>query len=70
MKYLGKAYSNFAFSGIDCLNGIQKTGPKYALGTAGKKKISWTSFLIRNDFGIVDEKHEAIGRSPLFMSMV
>lgn len=70
MKYLRKAYSNFVFSGIASLDGVQKAGPKHALGTGGRKKMSWTSFLIRNDFGIVDEKPEAMGRSPLFMSMV
>lgn len=70
MKYLGKAYSNCAFSGITCLDGVPKAGTKCVLGTGGRKKISWTSCLIRHDFGNVAEKHEAIGRSPLFMSMI
>lgn len=70
MKYLGKTYSNCVFSGIACLDGVQKTSPKFALVTDGRKKISWTSCLVRHDFGVVSEKREVINRSPMFMSMV
>lgn len=63
MKHLGKMF------GITSSDGVQKTDAEHGLGAIGKKKLSWTSFLIRNDFGMVAEKHEAVGRAPHFVRM-
>jgi hypothetical protein len=70
MKHLEKAHGDSVLCDIVCLDGIQKTGPKRVVGAGGKKKTSWTSFLIRNDFGIVNERHETRDVWPMFMHIV
>jgi hypothetical protein len=69
MNYRGKAYCSPVVNEIACLNGVPKRGSKNALGTGGKKIVSWPSFLIRNDFGMYSEEHEAISGPPLCMRM-
>jgi hypothetical protein len=70
MKCLGKTYSNSIFSEIACLDCGQKAGLNHALGKGAKKEISWASFIIRNDFGVIAEKHETIDKSSLLMRML
>jgi galactose-1-phosphate uridylyltransferase len=70
MKHSGMSYGNSGFGDVACSGGVQKTCAMCAPGTGGGKKTSWTTRLIRNDFGIIAAKHEASGRSQLFMSMI
>lgn len=70
MKHLVNANSNSVSSGIVCLGGVRKTGSKHTLVTDSRKKRSWTKFLIRNDFGIEDERHEVAVIWPTFIRMV
>jgi hypothetical protein len=70
MSYRRKAYSSPVFNEVACLNNVQKRGSMHAVKKCGKKIVSWTSFLIRNDFGMKSEEHESIGGVPLCMRMM
>lgn len=70
MKDLEKMYSDDVVGGVAYSDGVQKTGLEYVLEKNNRGKTSWASFLIRNDFGIFSEKHEVVGKLPMFMRML
>ncbi len=70
MKFLGRGYSDIVLREIIFLTDVHRKDSARALGTDGSEKATWTSFLVRNDFGIMPERHEPVGRPLMFMNMV